>query len=184
MARTRALTLATIDPFGSAVRLTPSGPTSSLPRPSPSLPHQTPATPRAPVVAPQYGPPPMRAAVSQAKPVAVPSPAIPVPSAHGAPPMKADFARRLQAKAQIEKDASSKKRAIDLIRPSYTAAPKQGGPQHAKKKNKNAVVSTYTFSPQQRMVLDVVIAGQSVFFTGCAGTGKSVRFFCSFVLNL
>lgn len=87
--------------------------------------------------------------------------------------MKAEFARRLEARAQIEKDANSKKRGIDLIRPTYAAAPKAGGMKHVKK-NKGAH-TRYPFSPQQQMVVDMVSAGKSVFFTGSAGTGKSVR---------
>ena len=94
-------------------------------------------------------------------------------SAQGAPPLKPDFARRMELKARLEKGANSKKRSIDLVRPTYAAAPKAGGIKP--KKGKGNVMLHHLFSAQQQLVIDMIHAGKSVFFTGSAGTGKSVR---------
>lgn len=86
--------------------------------------------------------------------------------------MNPDFARRMETKARLNKESNSKKRPIDLIKPSYAAAPKAGGLK-AKKGRVEAMLQH--FSPQQQIVVDMIQAGKSVFFTGSAGTGKSVR---------
>lgn len=96
-------------------------------------------------------------------------------SAHGVK-MNPDFARRMETKARLSKESNSKKRPIDLIKPTYAAAPKAGGLK-AKKGRVEAMLQH--FSPQQQIVVDMIQAGKSVFFTGSAGTGKSVRSFVS-----